>query len=115
MGGRRGSSWLAVLAVGAGLAIPAAAGRDLASYVSPSSQGSTSSSQEGSSSSQKTHRHRTQVAEQQGPSPDLAKAEELIQQKDIAPAEALLQKVVQDDPSHSVGWFDLGVVENALG
>ena len=115
MGGRRGSSWLVVLVVGVCSAIPAAAGGDVTSYVSRSSEGSPSTSQQGSSSSQKTHHHHTTVAEQQAPSPDLTKAEELIQKKDFAPAEALLQKVVQDDPSNYVGWFDLGFVENALG
>lgn len=69
---------------------------------------------QGSSSSQKTHHHTT-VAEQQAPSPDLTKAEDLIQKKEFAAAEALLQKVVQSEPSDYVGWFDLGFVENALG
>jgi tetratricopeptide (TPR) repeat protein len=48
-------------------------------------------------------------------SPELAKAEELIQKKDYAGAEPLLRKVAGDDPANYVAWFELGFVENGLG
>lgn len=67
-----------------------------------------------SSSRQKSHRHRTTVAEEEGPQPELAKAEELIQKRDYAQAEVVLQKLVASDPENYVAWFDLGFVENGL-
>src|SRR5581483_3462299 len=67
-----------------------------------------------SSSRQKPHRHRTTVAEEEGPQPELAKAEDLIQKRDFAQAESVLQKLLAGDPENYVGWFDLGFVENAL-
>ena len=67
-----------------------------------------------SASGQKPHRHRTTVAEEEGPQPELARAEELIQKRDYPQAEAVLQKLVASDPENYVGWFDLGFVENAL-
>jgi len=71
--------------------------------------------QEGSSSSQKGHRHQTAVEEEEGPAPELTKAEGLIQKQDFASAEPLLEKLVQADPGNYVGWFDLAFVENELG
>jgi tetratricopeptide (TPR) repeat protein len=72
------------------------------------SQGSSSSS------SQKSHRHRTTVTEEEGPQPELARAEELIQRRDYPQAETVLQKLVASDPENYVAWFDLGFVENAM-
>ena len=75
---------------------------------------------DGSSSSQ-PHRksgqteHHTTVTEEEGPSPEMTKAEDLIQKQKFADAEPLLQKVVVGDPSNYVAWFDLGFVENGLG
>ena len=74
-----------------------------------------------SSASQKTHRkpgqstRRTTVAEEESPSPELTKAEGLIQGKNYAEAEPLLRKAVETDPKNYVAWFDLGFVENAIG
>jgi tetratricopeptide (TPR) repeat protein len=59
--------------------------------------------------------HHTTVAEEEAPSPELAKAEELIQKQDYAGAEPLLRKVASDDPANYVAWFELGFVENGLG
>ena len=67
------------------------------------------------SSSKKTHRHRVTVSEEEGPQPELAKAEDLIQKQDYTQAESVLQKLVAGDPENYVAWFDLGFVENALG
>ena len=70
------------------------------------------------SSSQKTHRkppRHTTVAEVESPSPDLSKAEELIQAKNYPEAETRLQKIAATDSTNYVAWFDLGFVENALG
>jgi tetratricopeptide (TPR) repeat protein len=70
----------------------------------------------GQSNSQKKPRtHHTTVAEDEGPSPDLKRAEEFIQKKDFANAEPLLRKAVGSDPANYVAWFDLGFVQNALG
>ncbi|HVN17927.1 MAG TPA: tetratricopeptide repeat protein [Dongiaceae bacterium] len=59
--------------------------------------------------------HHSTVSEEESPSPELAKAEELIAQKDYSDAEALLKKAAAADPANYVAWFDLGFVENALG
>jgi tetratricopeptide (TPR) repeat protein len=74
-----------------------------------------------SSSSRQTHRkpaqatRHTTVSEAEAPSPELTKAEGLIQAKNYAEAESLLRKAVETDPRNYVAWFDLGFVENALG
>jgi tetratricopeptide (TPR) repeat protein len=71
-----------------------------------------------SSSSQKTHRkpaRHTTVSEEESASPELTKAEELIQSKSYADAETLLQKLVATDSANYIAWFDLGFVQNALG
>jgi tetratricopeptide (TPR) repeat protein len=78
-----------------------------------------------SSSSQTVHRktganssgtiRHTRVLEEEPVSPELARAEELIQKKDYAAAEPLLCKVIESDPANYVAWFDLGFVENGLG
>jgi tetratricopeptide (TPR) repeat protein len=74
---------------------------------------------EGTSSSQKKKSarpaRRATVEEEVAPPAELTKAEELIQGKKLAEARPLLQKVVADDPSNYVAWFDLGFVENGLG
>jgi tetratricopeptide (TPR) repeat protein len=75
------------------------------------SQGESSSSRKGS----RKAAHHTTVAEEEAPAPDLTKAEDLIQKKNYADAEPLLHKVVEQDPTNYVAWFDLGFLENALG
>jgi tetratricopeptide (TPR) repeat protein len=67
------------------------------------------------SSSQTKHRRHVTVSEEEGPQPELAKAEDLIQKRDYAQAESVLQKLVASDSENYVAWFDLGFVENALG
>jgi tetratricopeptide (TPR) repeat protein len=74
--------------------------------------------QTGSSSS--THRktgttRHTTIAEVDDPSPELTKAESLIQKQDFAGAEPLLRKLIEHDPDDYVAWFDLGFAENGLG
>jgi tetratricopeptide (TPR) repeat protein len=88
----------------------------------PSGQSSTQSldsTQQGESSSSRKGRHNpthhTTVAEEEVTSPDLTRAEDLIQQKKYAEAEPLLYKVAELDPTNYVAWFDLGFVGNALG
>lgn len=80
-----------------------------------SSSSSEKTPQKDSSSNQKAHRHHTTVSEEEGPQPELAKAEDLIQKQDFAQAQPLLRKLVESDPTNYVGWFDLGFVENGLG
>jgi Flp pilus assembly protein TadD len=72
---------------------------------------------DGYSSSQKGHKavHHVTIAEEVAPPPELGKAEDLIQKRQYADAEALLRKVVSGDPANYVAWFDLGFTENALG
>ena len=85
---------------------------------SSSTQSSDSSQQGESSSSRKGSRkaiHRTTVAEEEAPPAELTKAEDLIQKKNYTEAEPLLHKVVEQDPTNYVAWFDLGFVGNALG
>lgn len=67
-----------------------------------------------SSSSHRTVHH-IRVEEQEAPDPDLTQAENLIEKKDYAGAEPLLQKVVGRTPGNYVAWFDLGFVLNGLG
>jgi tetratricopeptide (TPR) repeat protein len=79
---------------------------------------STQQSQGESSASRKTNHkttHRTTVAEEEAPPTELTKAEDLIQKKNYAEAEPLLHKVVEQDPTNYVAWFDLGFAANALG
>src|SRR5215472_12688005 len=85
---------------------------------SPQNSDSTQQSQGESSSSRKANRktaHRTTVAEEEAPPDELTKAEDLIQKKNYAEAEPLLHKVVEQDPTNYVAWFDLGFLGNALG
>jgi len=116
---RRGVAVL-VLALIVGGCIPPATTVDARSCVltmdQESGQQAPSRPQDGSSSSsQKGHRHQTIVEEEEGPAPELTKAEALIQKHDFASAEPLLAKLVQGDPGNYVGWFDLAFVENELG
>src|SRR6266851_4279746 len=95
---------------------PAALGRDVTSYVS--TIGLSSQQQNGTSTSR--HRksgstHHTTLAEADDPSPELTKAESLIQKQDFAGAEPLLRKLVERDADDYVAWFGLGFVENGLG
>jgi tetratricopeptide (TPR) repeat protein len=97
-----------------------AAGQSGASAGTQSDSQSDSQSQDAGSSSSAHHKasktvHRTTVAEDVGPPPELTKAEDLIQKKDYAAAEPLLRKVVGDDSTNYVAWFELGFVENGLG
>jgi tetratricopeptide (TPR) repeat protein len=64
--------------------------------------------------SSETIRH-VRVEEEGSVPPQLAKAEDLIEKRDYADAEPLLRKVVENDPSNYVAWFDLGFTENSLG
>lgn len=80
-----------------------------------SQQPDNTSPSRSSSSSQRSHRHRTTVAEEEGPQPELAKAEDLIQKRQYEAAEPVLQKLIASDPENYVAWFDLGFVENGLG
>jgi tetratricopeptide (TPR) repeat protein len=84
-----------------------------------SSPQSSDSTQQGESSSSRKANHRaphhTTVAEEEAPSPVLTRAEDLIQQKKYAEAEPLVHKVVEQDPTNYVAWFDLGFLANALG
>jgi tetratricopeptide (TPR) repeat protein len=73
----------------------------------------SSSSQQMQRKPGQTGRHTT-VSEAESPSPELTKAEALIQAKNYAEAETLLRKSVATDPGNYVAWFDLGFVENAL-
>ncbi|MEO6120347.1 MAG: tetratricopeptide repeat protein, partial [Terriglobales bacterium] len=47
--------------------------------------------------------------------PAVIQAETAIEKRDYAQAEALLQKVVADDPRDARAWFDLGYVMNVTG
>jgi tetratricopeptide (TPR) repeat protein len=92
---------------------------------SPSSTNQTQDQNDGYSSSKPIHRktgenssetvRHVRVEEKGSTSPELTKAEDLIQNHDYAGAEPLLQKVVDGDPSNYVAWFDLGFTENSLG
>jgi len=120
MGEARGGVAVLVLAWIVGGCIPPAATLDARSRVlavdQESGQPAQSKPQEGaSSSSQKGHRHQTIVEEEEGPAPELTKAEALIQKQDFRSAEPLLEKLVEGDPGNYVGWFDLAFVENELG
>jgi tetratricopeptide (TPR) repeat protein len=63
----------------------------------------------------KTVRHHTVAAQENSQSSDLAKAETLLEKKDLPAAEMLLQKVTAAEPSNYVAWFDLGFAQNGLG
>jgi len=92
----------------------------IVAVVAQSSADQSQASQD-SSSSQKTPRkpgqntRHTTVSEVESPSPELSKAEALIQGKKYSEAEPLLLKAAEADPANYVAWFDLGFVENALG
>jgi tetratricopeptide (TPR) repeat protein len=122
MGGHR----LAIaLALGCALCATAAMARDLAIHVwgmdSAFSENSSQNSQpQEPSSSSAPHKsgvskHYVRVEEETPPPPELAKAEEFIQQQDYARAEPLLKKVIESDPKNYVAWFDLGFAANGLG
>jgi Flp pilus assembly protein TadD len=95
-----------------------AVSRSLALPGDPATQSQAS---QDSSSSQKTHRkpgqntRHTTVSEAESASPELTKAEALIQSKNYAEAEPLLREATETDPANYVAWFDLGFVNNALG
>ncbi|HLV86372.1 MAG TPA: tetratricopeptide repeat protein [Candidatus Sulfotelmatobacter sp.] len=84
------------------------------SLLAQSQETSTSTQHRSGANSSSTVRH-TRIVEEDSGSPDLTKAEDLIQKHDYAAAETLLQKLVAADPSSYVAWFDLGFTENGLG
>jgi tetratricopeptide (TPR) repeat protein len=99
------------------LAVPCAS---LSLSLSQQSQGTQSEQQpqaQASSSSQPHHKgaRHVRVEEEDAVSPDLSKAEDLIQKGDYVAAEPLLEKVTASDPGNYVAWFDLGFAENGLG
>jgi len=77
-------------------------------------QGSAQRDSSSRKSSHKTTRHTT-VEEESSSSPDLTKAEDLLQKNNFQDAEPLLRKVVEQDPTNYVAWFDLGFAQNGLG
>lgn len=101
---------LALLGVVAGIA-PFCVASQTAQQPDPSQQQGESSSKK---SSRKATKH-TVVEEDTAASPDLAKAEDLIQKNKLQEAEPLLRKVVEQDPTNYVAWFELGFTENGLG
>src|SRR5437879_6355626 len=94
MGVRRAG--IAVSRVFVAMAAPApgsTAKQDSAQNSNSSSSSEKPSQTKSPSPAQKARRHHTTVAEEEGPQPELAKAEAFIQQKDFAQAEPLLQKL----------------------
>ena len=92
------------------------AGQNSAQPATPAGSGQSDA---GSSAPQKSHAksgsaHHTVIEEEEGPPPELAKAEDAIQKKNFTDAQELLERVVEKDPSSYVAWFDLGFVENEL-
>ena len=55
------------------------------------------------------------VSEEEGPQPELAKAEDLIQKRDYRSGRIRAAEAGGREFSERRGWFDLGFVENALG
>jgi Flp pilus assembly protein TadD len=84
---------------------------------SPSGQASSQSSSTAAPAAD-SHRsgHHIQVPVEDSPAQPvkLTEAENAIEKGDYAAAEPLLRKVVEEDPTNYVAWFDLGFVENAL-
>jgi tetratricopeptide (TPR) repeat protein len=76
-------------------------------------EGESSSVHHKKSSGQTTHH--TTVSEEVGPPAELTQADALIEKQDYAAAERLLRKVVSDDATNYVAWYELGFVENGLG
>jgi tetratricopeptide (TPR) repeat protein len=106
---------MGVPSIAKSLAFTVITGCLLASSALAGPQESQKSPQTGSSSSQKSHRRHVTVTEEEGPQPELAKAEDFIQKRDYAQAKSVLQKLLATDSENYVAWFDLGFVENALG
>jgi Flp pilus assembly protein TadD len=103
-----------LLALSAGsLSEPGLAGGSVAVDLQASSQ--TAPSPSGTSHKSSPATHHTTVAEEEGPPPELTKAEELIRKQNFGDAGPLLRKVVEADAHNYVAWFDLGFTENALG
>jgi tetratricopeptide (TPR) repeat protein len=104
---------LAVMLAVACLAGMASASQSQTPKADPQSQ----TPDQGTSSSQPQHKaaHHVRVEEEEPPSPDLTRAEDLIQKQNFAAAEPLLRKVTASDPGNYVAWFDLGFTENSLG
>ena len=100
------------LSVLCGYCIFAVGSQSLAAQASQPTQ-----SQAPDSSSHKSRRKpsRATASPEEGPDPELSKAEELLQKRDYAGAEPLLKKAIADDPENYVAWFDLGFLQNALG
>ena len=66
-------------------------------------------------SSGKTVRHHKVAVDDPSSPPELVQAESAIEKEDYVTAEALLKKVVEQDPGNYAAWFDLGFLYNALG
>jgi tetratricopeptide (TPR) repeat protein len=62
----------------------------------------------------KTVRHHKVTVDDPTSPPELIQAEAAIEKQDYLAAEALLKKVVEQDPLNYAAWFDLGFVYNAL-
>ena len=86
----------------AGPTSPQASGTNSGSNSAQSSSGTSSSKPHSKAS------HHTTVEEEEGPSPDLTKAEEFIQKQDFTQAEPLLRKVVETDPAKLAGIASAG-------
>jgi tetratricopeptide (TPR) repeat protein len=102
---------------------PASASPSSSSQSSPPQSSSSQSDQSGRSVSDKEesssrhsgHRVRVPIEDEDTQPLDLTEAESAIDKKNYVTAETRLRKLVDDDPSSYIGWFDLGFVENALG
>ena len=83
----------------------------------PSSSSSHLRHHHQSSSSGHRSGHHIRVPDDDAPAqpPELTQAEAAIEKQNYAAAESLLHKLVEQDATSYVGWFDLGFVENALG
>jgi tetratricopeptide (TPR) repeat protein len=115
MAGPRRAVILLALFVGRGIASDWVATPDSRSRQADSQSQADSSSSSGHRKTGTNSGRHTTVAEEVAPSPELTKAEALIQKRDYAAAEPLLRKVVDEDAANYVAWFDLGFVENGLG
>jgi tetratricopeptide (TPR) repeat protein len=59
--------------------------------------------------------HHVQIPVEDAQPGELTRAEAAIEKKDYAAAKAILNELVERQPSSYVAWFDLGFVENAMG
>lgn len=73
----------------------------------------SSAAQESSSQSSRTVRHHRVATEANAQPPELAAAEDALDKKSYAEAQALLQKVTANHPDNYRAWFDLGYAYTA--